>query len=96
MIAKLARVAGFTLTILAVLALFVLIFKYEFPASQYTGTPVELSRELVKADTEEIGLEVSWFLWNYRVIDLIAQAFVLFATATCCIALLRIDEEREV
>jgi NADH-quinone oxidoreductase subunit J len=33
--------------------------------------------------------QVSQFLWGYRGLDLIAQAFVLFAAALGCIALLR-------
>jgi len=36
-----------------------------------------------------VGSGVSRFLWNDRTIDMITQAFLLFATAVACIALLR-------
>ena len=35
---------------------------------------------------------VSSFLWEYRGFDLLTQALLLFATAMCCLAMLR--EER--
>jgi len=35
------------------------------------------------------------FLWTFRLIDIIAQAFVLFAAATCCAAMLRREKGEE-
>jgi hypothetical protein len=84
------RVAGLTAAVLATLIFSTLIVEYEFPIFKYAEPPAQL----VENETAIIGQEVSRFLWNYRVIDLITQAFVLFAAAACCVALLR-TEERE-
>ncbi|MBA7496392.1 hypothetical protein ES702_07000 [subsurface metagenome] len=86
------RLAGLTAMVLAVLVFWMLIIEYDFPAFKYVDP--DQPPELVENDTSIIGQEVSRFLWNYRVIDLIAQAFVLFAAAACCMALLRIEERK--
>ena len=87
----LIRLAGLTTVILAILIFWMFIVEYDFPVFKYDPDPPP---ELMKNDTWIIGQRVSWFLWNYRVIDLIAQAFVLFAAAACCMALLRIEERK--
>jgi len=89
-----SRVAGLTVIVLAFLILLILIMNYDFPAFEYTGSHTEPTAELVKNNTAVIGPEVGRFLWNYRVIDLIAQAFVLFAAAVCCLALLKTEEKK--
>ena len=86
------RVAGLTAVILAVTIFSTLIVEHEFPAFKYVDEDQPVI--LVENDTAIIGQKVSRFLWNYRVIDLIAQAFVLFAAAACCTALLRIEERK--
>ncbi len=91
--ANYARAGACALIILTILIIFMFIVENEFPIFKYAGTPTEPPVELVEADISKIGQEVSKFLWNYRATDLIAQAFVLFAAATSCVALLRIDEE---
>ncbi len=85
------RLAGLTAVVLATLVFFMLILRYEFPAFDYA----DLSAELVEIEIARIGLEVSRFLWTYRLLDLIAQAFVLFAAAACCGAVLRAEEEKQ-
>jgi hypothetical protein len=62
-----------------------LITSYEFPIFQLE----DFSPELIKIEIGHIGSEASRFLWDYRLIDLIAQAFVLFVTAACAVAILR-------
>lgn len=86
-------VVGLTTTIFAVLIFSTLIIRYEFPVFKYTD-PHEPPK-LVKSETAIIGQEVSRFLWSYRAIDLIAQAFVLFAAAACCTTLLRTEEKKK-
>ncbi len=85
------RVAGLTAIVLVVLVFSMLVVRYEFPAFDYADPPTEL----IEVETTVIGLEVSRFLWTYRLIDLIAQAFVLFAAAACCVAVLRIEEDKK-
>ena len=84
------RVAGLAALVLAVLIFSMLVVRYEFPAFEYASP----SSELVEIETSTIGQEVSRFLWTYRLIDLIAQAFVLFAAAACCVAVLRAEEKK--
>lgn len=84
------RVAGLATAIFVVLIFSMLILEYTFPVFKYRGAPTEP----VRNETSIIGPEVSRFLWNYRVVDLIAQAFVLFAAAACCVALLRTKERK--
>ena len=84
------RVTGLTIAVLAVLIFSMLVVRYEFPAFEYASP----SSELVEIETSTIGQEVSRFLWTYRLIDLIAQAFVLFAAAACCVAVLRAEEKK--
>jgi hypothetical protein len=84
------RVAGLAAAIFAVLFFSMLICEYTFPIFKYGGPLTEP----VRNETAIIGPEVSRFLWNYRVVDLIAQAFVLFAAAACCVALLRTKERK--
>jgi len=82
------RVAGLAAAVSAALIFSMFILEYGFPVFKYAGPPTEPN------ETAIIGPEVSRFLWNYRVIDLIAQAFVLFAAAACCVALLRTEERK--
>jgi len=82
--------AGLILSILAVIAFYTLITQSGFPAFKYAVSDkrlVEISRS--------IGREVSLFMWNYRSIDLIVQAFVLFAAAAACLAVLRREKTEE-
>lgn len=44
---------------------------------------------LVEADSKTIGQAMSAFLWNQRGLDIILQGIVLFASALCCLALMR-------
>jgi hypothetical protein len=45
--------------------------------------------------TQPIGPAESNFMWTNRDTDLIAQAFVLFAAAAGCLAILRIEENKK-
>jgi hypothetical protein len=51
--------------------------------------------QAIESSSPSIGQEVSSFMWHYRGLDLVAQAFVLFAAAACCISMLRDEGEKE-
>ncbi|MEA2090441.1 MAG: hypothetical protein U9O89_06785 [Thermoproteota archaeon] len=85
-----SRLTGLITVVFVLLVFCMVIISYEFPAFQYEN----FSPELVKIEINKIGSEVSRFLWDYRLIDLIAQAFVLFAAAACCVAMLRTREKK--
>ena len=73
------RAVGLTAVVLVILIFSMVASRYEFPILNSAGA---------------VEMETTEFLWTYRLIDLIAQAFVLFAAAACCVAVLR-AEERE-
>lgn len=74
------RVAGITIVVSAVLIFSMLVVRSEFPAFDHV---------------EPVEIETTEFLWTYRLIDMIAQAFVLFAAAACCVAILRVKEKKK-
>jgi multisubunit Na+/H+ antiporter MnhB subunit len=78
------KVAGLIITGLLFLSLLYVVSTTPFPHASY------LSRELLSTRyADEIGGEMSNFLWNFRGLDLIMQTLILFATAISCLALLR-------
>jgi len=74
------RVAGITVVVSAVLIFSMLVLRSEFPVFDHV---------------EPVEIETTEFLWTYRLIDMIAQAFVLFAAAACCVAVLRVKEKKK-
>ena len=80
---------GLTATVLASIFFSVFVIQNEFPTFSYADS----STELIDISSKSLGLEVGRFLWTFRLIDLFAQAFVLFAAAVCCVSVLRNKEE---
>jgi len=74
------RVAGITVVVSAVLIFSMLVLRSEFPVFDHV---------------EPVEIETTEFLWTYRLIDMIAQVFVLFAAAACCVAVLRVKEKKK-
>jgi len=78
------RAAGLAISVIALLALFILIHQSSFPAFEYAVEERNLTR------TDELMFRgVSSFMWEERGMDLLAQAIVLLASAVGCLALLR-------
>ncbi len=78
------KVAGLIVTGLLFLSLLYVVSTTPFPHTSY------LSRELLSTrQAEDLGGEMSNFLWNFRGLDLMMQTLILFATAISCLALLR-------
>jgi len=75
---KKKRIAGIVAIISIALTFSMLSVSQEFPIFSSTETP---------------EIETPEFLWTYRLIDMIAQAFVMFAAAACCVTVLRVEKK---
>ena len=76
--------------ILAIATVAVVIAQHPFPSFAYAN-PAD---HLISVNGD-VGPPDSSFLWSYRSMDLIAQAFVIFAASAGCLAVLRIGEREE-
>lgn len=83
-------VAGAVLVIIAFAALLAVIVQHPFQNFSYA-----LPSDRFISVTHDIGPEDSRFMWSYRSMDLIAQAFVIFAASAACLAMLRSEEKEE-
>lgn len=83
-------IAGALLALLVMAFLVIIIARDTFPIFGYALIPGHYINV-----TQNVGPESSNFMWTYRNMDLIAQAFVLFAAAAGCLAMLRINEEEK-
>ena len=82
--------AGIIISLIAIFATFILINQANFPAFTYA------TEDWIKIGTSEnVGLGTANFIWNYRFLDLVAQAVVLFGAAVGCLAILREEKEEE-
>ena len=78
------KVAGLLVSGLLFLSLLYVVSTTPFPHASF------LSRELLSTQqADQLGGEMSNFLWNFRGLDLMMQTLILFATAISCLALLR-------
>jgi len=82
------RVFGLAIAI-ALAFVFFTVIQQHFPQQRFQQFPINMT--LIPIE-EDVGQEVSTTLWAQRQLDLIALAFILFATATCCRAMLRVKE----
>ena len=74
--------AGIIISLIAIFATLILISQASFPAFTY-------------ATEDWIKIGTANFIWNYRFLDLVAQAVVLFGAAVGCLAILREEKEEE-
>ena len=82
--------AGITISLIAIFATLILISQASFPAFTYAA------EDWIKIGaSENVGLGTANFIWNYRFLDLVAQAIVLFGAAVGCLAILREEKEEE-
>ena len=80
--------AGLAVSLMAIIAAFIFISQTSFPSFTYAkGNWIKIR------NSENIGSRTANFIWNYRYLDLLAQAIILFGAAAGCLAILR--EERE-
>jgi len=85
------RVFGLA-TAVALIFIFLIVIQQQFPQQGFSQYPINMT--LVSVD-EDVGQEVSATLWGPRQLDLIVLAFALFATATCCRAMFRVEERED-
>lgn len=85
------RVVGLTVTIALAFIIFTSIQR-RFPLFEDVQFPIEAT---LISTRENVGQEVSSTLWGQRQLDVVALAFLLFATATCCRAMLRVEGGRK-
>jgi len=84
--------ASALLILLCLAALLGLVAEYGFPLHAYI---VEgLPRLLIPLKLfKEVSSAVGRFLWDWRTLDLLSQAFVILAAVVCCLALLKPEVE---
>lgn len=90
---KIGRLSVFGLaTAITLTFIFFTLIQQQFPQQGFLHYPANMTLISVQ---EALGQEVSATLWAQRQLDLIAMAFVLFATATCCRAMLKEGREKD-
>jgi hypothetical protein len=77
-------ITGTILTVVGTVVIFAILLSTGFPL--FSTTVVET--QLIDS-SGNIGRETANILWNQRSLDLIAQAFLILASAACCVAMLR-------
>jgi hypothetical protein len=83
-------VAGAVLALMTVVLFILIMAQSPFPIF----SPLSLGSHFINA-TGSVGPEDSSFMWTSRTLDLVTQAFVIFAAAAGCLALLRITEKKD-
>ncbi len=79
-----ANLVGALLILLLFASFMYIVSTVSFPAGSF------VHGELIPTNPPSgIGGAMSTFLWNFRGLDLLIQTIVLFATAVCCLAMLR-------
>ncbi len=83
-------VAGTFLSIVIMISILTIVFTSGFPIFSQTGFHARFVES-----SENVGQRVSSLLWSYRYPDLIAHAFLVLASAACCVATLRPNSKEE-
>ena len=79
---------GLIISLMAIIAAFIFLSQSSFPTFTYAKS------DWVKVRiSENIGSETANFIWNYRSLDLLAQAIILFGAAAGCLTILREEKE---
>jgi len=87
--------AGLVVSLFLIAVLGVFIVQNSFPTFLYASLNEPNATARAANVTQPIGGAESNFMWTNRDTDLIAQAFVLFAAAAGCLAILRIEEDKK-
>ncbi|MBD3159495.1 MAG: hypothetical protein GF309_11945 [Candidatus Lokiarchaeota archaeon] len=77
------QIAGSIVALLAIIILGIFLIQIPFPAFEYA-----IADDHLVEITQPLGEEMSEFMWGFRSIDLLGQAFVLFSTAAGSLAVL--------
>lgn len=77
-------IAGTFLSIIMIVSLFAVIFRNAFP----TFSPTKFLARFIES-SGNVGQGTSSLLWGQRYLDLLAEAFLVLASAACCVAMLK-------
>jgi len=83
-------VAGTLLSVIALVSMLTILLGIAFP----TFSPAGFLTRFIEL-SGDIGQGTASLLWGQRYLDLIAQAFLVLASAACCIAMLKPSESPE-
>jgi multisubunit Na+/H+ antiporter MnhB subunit len=81
-------VAGLLAAIVILIILLLVVSENVFELTEFA----RFSSDFVGA-TSNVGQLTSQYLWRSRTLDVIVQAVLVFAAATCCVAMLRPEKE---
>lgn len=83
-------VAGTFLSIVVLVSILTILFRNAFP----TFSPTNFLTRFIES-SGNIGQGTSSLLWGQRYLDLLAEAFLVLASAACCVAMLKPTEHKE-
>jgi hypothetical protein len=83
-------IAGSLVALLTVALFALIVIQSPFPVFKFASS----SDRFINV-TQNIGSKDSVFMWTDRTLDLVAQAFVIFAAAAGCLAILRATHKEE-
>ena len=87
---KIILFVGILFVLLAVTVFVFVATQHPFPVFKYST-----QTDHYVSVTQNVGPEDSRFMWNNNSLNLIAQAFALFAAAAATLAMLSTDEKRK-
>lgn len=82
--------AGIALAFLALGAFIVIVTQNPFPVFNGSSAP---GQNRFVGTNSDVGPSDSHFMWSKLSLDLLAQAFLIFAAAAGCLALMQPDEK---
>lgn len=83
-------IAGALLSLVVMVLILGILFRNAFP----TFSPSNFSVRFIES-SGDIGQGTSSLLWGQRYLDLLAEAFLVLASAACCVAMLKPIKDTE-
>lgn len=83
-------IAGTFISIIMIVSILAIVFRNAFP----TFSPTKFLARFIES-SENVGQGTSSLLWGQRYLDLLAEAFLVLASAACCVAMLKPTKHTE-